>query len=407
MAVDYLHRLVVWGPDSGVRQFTDAARRRARYRLPGKQSGLTEVIPLSFEALWRQHPRLREFAVEPPSDPYHLRAWPRRSTPSGFSFARYQFQTRSMEMQEIVRLLSVSNRDLAFALVTLCLDASEIRTWFFRRGRVSEFTVPESRMDELTQAERDRLPGGGEPDDVDGTVRENAEMVAMEEALHRWDRQLVKLLSNRVNTKTARRSTRKASDAFAKPLGGYAGEALEWFDRPEKRDRLSELNLILLDDSRRNPQLRELLGLEPRAGKARSASRGAEEWDSGRRRCRLRRWETLRTVLSQLLERMTEERQRCVIVAIPYRFVQFRTWEDGTIRGEAVSNRFLIGDKRLDRRTQLKLVSLGWNRPTKSLPNYWQTWDDADTPAGVAVQTLKDAFGIESPRKLIIERKLL
>ena len=65
---------------------------------------------------------------------------------------------------------------------------------------------------------------------------------------------------------------------------------------------------------------------------------------------------------------MTEAQQRCLIVAIPYRFVQFRTWEDGTIRGEAVSNRFLSGDMRLDRRAQSKLVSLGWNRPTESLP---------------------------------------
>jgi hypothetical protein len=135
--------------------------------------------------------------------------------------------------------------------------------------------------------------------------------------------------------------------------------------------------------------------------------RGAEEWPSDPRRCRLRRWEALRGELSHLLQRMTEARRRCVIVAMPYRFVQFREWANRTIRGEAVSNDFLIGDKRLDRRTQLKLVSLGWNRPTKLQPNYWQTWDDADTPASVAVQTLKDAFGIESPRKLTIERKLL
>jgi hypothetical protein len=368
MAVDYLHRLVVCGPDSCVRHFTDAARRRARYRIPGEQSELTEVIPLSFEALWRRHSRLRDFAIEPPSDPYHLRAWPRRSIRSRLSFARYQFQTRRMEMQEIVRLLSVSNRDLVFALVTLCLDASEVRTRFFRHGRVSEFTVPESRMEELTLAETARLQADGEADDIEGTARENAEVVAMEEALHRWDGQLAKLVSNRPNAKTARRSTRKASGAFAKLLAGFAGKTLEWFDRRQKRDRLSELNLILLDDSRRDPQLRELLGLEPPGGKPRPASREAEDWPSDSRRCRLRRWEALRGDLSHLLHRMTKEHQRCLIVAIPYRFVQFRTWEDGTIRGEAVSNRFLIGDKRLDRRVQLKLVSLGWNRPTKLQP---------------------------------------
>ena len=168
-----------------------------------------------------------------------------------------------MEMQEIVRLLSASNRDLVFALVTLCLDASDIRTWFFRHGRVSESTVPESRMEELTQAETARLRADGEADDIEGTARENAELVAMEEALHRWDGQLAKLSSNRPTSKPERRSTRKASGTFARLLAGYAGKALEWFDRPEKRDRLSELNLILLDDSRRDPQLRELLGLEP------------------------------------------------------------------------------------------------------------------------------------------------
>jgi hypothetical protein len=46
-----------------------------------------------------------------------------------------------------------------------------------------------------------------------------------------------------------------------------------------------------------------------------------------------------------------------------------------------------------------------WNRPTESQPNHWQTWD-ANTPARMAVQTLKDAFRIESPTALTIERKL-
>jgi hypothetical protein len=278
-----------------------------------------------------------------------------------------------MEMQDIVRLLSRSRPDLAFVLVTLCLDDSGIRSWFVVRGLWSAYTVPE------------------------------AELSAMDEALRRWDRRLVTFL-----TKAARGSARKPPRAPGTLLGQYANRALEWFDRPEKRDRLNELSLILLDDSRRSPQLREALGIEePAPRRARPARRKASDWVNGPRRCHLRRWETLRTRLADLLQRVKKERKRCVTIWIPYRFVQFREWAGGTIRGEAISNNFLLSDRKLDRRTQSKLVSLGWNRPNRWQPNYWQTWDDTETPASVAVRTLHEAFGIESPRALTIEPQLL
>jgi hypothetical protein len=172
--------------------------------------------------------------------------------------------------------------------------------------------------------------------------------------------------------------------------------------------------LILLDDSRRNPLLGEVLGLdkykkakESAANRTSKASRRRAKWTQGTRRCKYRGWDQFAAELRRLLEFLDEDPERFVIVAATdrHRFVQFAAGEGNTLRGEAVSNHFLEADEQLDRETVSFLGRLGWKRPTKTRPNFWQTWPtSAGTrrPAAVAVRTLKEAFGIASPALMTI-----
>jgi len=260
MAVDYVHRLVVWGRPADVRSFAQAARRRARYGLPGKQPVLTEVIPFSFEALWKRQPQLRRFASEAPFDPYHLRAWRTRAVRPGVAFVRYQFQTRSMEMQDIVRLLSLGEPRLTFVLVTLCLDACEVQSWFANGGRATRYVFPDARLDALIRDARSTRTASAPTEDDLEMARDHAEFAAIEEAMHRWDGRVASAVSPPAG-RARRRAPARTQVAVSRILGRYAEKPLEWFDVQEKRDRQTDLTLLLLDDTRRNPELRKALGL--------------------------------------------------------------------------------------------------------------------------------------------------
>jgi len=130
--------------------------------------------------------------------------------------------------------------------------------------------------------------------------------------------------------------------------------------------------------------------------------------------CRWLRWDHFEGRLTTFLRAQAEANDRFVIVSgrHPHRFVQFAAhiraskYSPDLLRSEAISNRFLGGEERLSRSTQSTLKQLGWKPPNTRIPNFWRTLrigaDRAEVSA-VAVRTLREAFGITSPKSLSIE----
>ena len=106
MAVDYLHRLVVRGAAKAVRRLSHGAVPRKYPRTIAGQTS-TEIAPFSFEALYKLAPQAARIEREVPCNPYELAAWPvQRSMKNGKAEARYQFQTRNLELAGFVRALA-------------------------------------------------------------------------------------------------------------------------------------------------------------------------------------------------------------------------------------------------------------------------------------------------------------
>lgn len=138
------------------------------------------------------------------------------------------------------------------------------------------------------------------------------------------------------------------------------------------------------------------------------------KWTPQRIDCRWLRWDYFVRRLTTVLRAQAEANGRFVIVSArhPHRFVQFvahiraSKYSPALLRGEAISNRFLEGEERLSKLTQATLNQLGWKPANTRFPNFWRTWptgaDRAEVSA-VAVRTLREAFGITSPKSLSIE----
>ena len=126
MAVDYFHRLLVAGTTDDVRAF----RRRMYREYPRTVGGKSwnEVVPFCFEALYELAPAARRVEPEVPCDPYELSAWPLRRIRARLAEVRYQFQTRNLEMDGLLRALSRALPSLTFTLTTLCLDTSSVES---------------------------------------------------------------------------------------------------------------------------------------------------------------------------------------------------------------------------------------------------------------------------------------
>jgi serine/threonine-protein kinase len=76
------------------------------------------------------------------------------------------------------------------------------------------------------------------------------------------------------------------------------------------------------------------------------------------------------------------------------------------VRCEAISNNFLTGPDRLTRSTVAALTDLGWNAPTKEVPNFWKTYRAGTaqtTLARLARRTMNDVFGISDTASLYID----
>lgn len=186
MAVDYLHRLVVAGEAAHVRRLARGLHREYPRSLAGET--WTEVVPFSFAALYEIAPRARRIEREVPSDPYELSAWPVRAFSKGKAEARYQFQTRSMELAPFVRLLAAAHPKLDFTLVTFCLDDSSIESRFFSGSRSRKWQLPDRLRDLYWDQARRRF--GLKGDDVydDDDAESWAEGQMLTEALAHWRR---------------------------------------------------------------------------------------------------------------------------------------------------------------------------------------------------------------------------
>jgi len=141
MAIDYWHRLLVEGPPADVRGFYRAMWREFPRTVARKT--WTEVVPFSFASLHELAPAARTIVPNPPCEPFDLSAWEPRRLTRGVLEVRYQFHTRNLEMQELLRVLSAAVPGLTFTLATLCLDASEIDAARVRAGKVRHWHVPE------------------------------------------------------------------------------------------------------------------------------------------------------------------------------------------------------------------------------------------------------------------------
>lgn len=89
--------------------------------------------------------------------------------------------------------------------------------------------------------------------------------------------------------------------------------------------------------------------------------------------------------------------------AAPY--VQLHIEDGAFVHAEAVSNRFLDKQFRLDKGRRRSLRALGWQRPTEDVRNYWcavEVPDDADALAGLLVQTLREVYGVVAPAFLVV-----
>lgn len=185
MAVDYFHRLLVGGPREQVHTF----RRRMHREYPRTVGGetWTEIVPFSFPALYEVAPAASHVESEVPFEPYELSAWSVRALDSGRSEARYQFQTRNLEMLPLMRPLARALPALTFTLTTLCLDDSSIESYRLSGRKVQKWTLPEQRRQ--FHWDRARRKFGLAGDDVydDDEADRWAEEEMLAEALGHWD----------------------------------------------------------------------------------------------------------------------------------------------------------------------------------------------------------------------------
>ena len=184
MAVDYFHRLVISGDAKNVRCLARALYREYPRTIAGKT--WTEIAPFSFRGVYEIAPTARRISAEIPSDPYELRAWPVRRLPDGRAEARYQFQTRNMEMAPFVRLLARVKPQFVFTLVTECFDVGSIHSYYYSHGRSRVWQLPNRFRDACWEMARQKFGIAGDDvyDDDDAEWWADERMLA--EALGHW-----------------------------------------------------------------------------------------------------------------------------------------------------------------------------------------------------------------------------
>lgn len=185
MAVDYFNRLLVSGKPADVRAFRDAIYRE--YRRTVADETWTEIVPFSFAALYELAPAARRVEAEIPFDPYELSAWPVRAIDKRRAELRFQFQTRNLELIDLLRPLARALPKLTFMLTTLCRDLSSIESYRLHGRREQRWVLPRHRRDFHSERARKKFKLLGEEVYENDEAEHWAEQEMLTEAFSHWD----------------------------------------------------------------------------------------------------------------------------------------------------------------------------------------------------------------------------
>jgi len=186
VAVDFIHRLLIIGRTDRTRSLRRSLYREFERCVGGKS--WTEIIPFSFEALYELAPRATRIEADIPCDPYDIAAWPVRKLPDGRAEARYQFQTRNLEMAGLVGSLARTLPRLTFLLVTFCLDDSSIESYRFSAGTCRKWMMSERRIEGYWARARAKFRLAGDEVYEDEDAEQWVEEQMLKDALGHWAR---------------------------------------------------------------------------------------------------------------------------------------------------------------------------------------------------------------------------
>jgi hypothetical protein len=184
MAVTYVNRLLVLGTPGRVVEFRDTMRRTLDRKV-GDQAWQEEV-PFSLETAARitriRHPE--EYAYEP----YRMSVWPMRRLSPRRVEVRYQFETRDLEISDLVARLSRRFPAVTLRLAILCLDGDSPYSSQMRGGRVRHGVLSDTIREKHWNAARKKfkLPEDAVYEDDDAS--EFAERRMFDAVLGYWDK---------------------------------------------------------------------------------------------------------------------------------------------------------------------------------------------------------------------------
>lgn len=195
MSTVFASYVTVTGPRSDVHRLRAAARRRIPSRQV-KRCGATQV-PWSCEKLFRLHPELVVACGEPPRDDWHYLSHCGRIA-SWHCWRRFRFfvEIKNFQIHGVLRPLSGLYPDLCFVAAELCLDDGSVTSRWIHRRRIRTWEMPDSRYDRHWKAAAREF----EIDDVeaayeDDTVRDQAELAMIEDALAHWESSTITTLA--------------------------------------------------------------------------------------------------------------------------------------------------------------------------------------------------------------------
>lgn len=187
MSTVFYNRIAVSGRRADVLQFrTDARRRLSRSQ---RDELKLSAIAFSFEKLFRLHPRLRYPSVQIPCDGAHYFAEAGRINASReYTTATFTLEVKNVQIHEMLLPLSRCYPDVCFVNGELCLDDGSILSVFTRRGRQSQWDLPEARSD-VHWENAAKIHGVSSMEDAysDDDIRNEAQQAALSEAIDHWD----------------------------------------------------------------------------------------------------------------------------------------------------------------------------------------------------------------------------
>ena len=186
MSVTYLNRLVVSGSPARVAAFRDTMKRTLN-RKAGPQRW-RERVPFSLKTAARltgiADPEEYEY------EPYQMSAWPMRLIAQRHAEVRYQFETRNVEISDLVALLSKRFPNVTLVLGIHCLDDDSPYSFHMQAGRVRRKTLSDAVRETYWQAARKhfKLPADDDEFYHDDDVVEMAEGRMFDSVMNHWEK---------------------------------------------------------------------------------------------------------------------------------------------------------------------------------------------------------------------------